>query len=107
MSPRCPDCGDYLCPDIVWFGESLPQQAIQTAFEAVQQCDLFFSIGTSTLVHPAASLRYEALCRGATVVEINPDETPLTHNVTYALRGPAGEVLPKILNQYDDATKFE
>ena len=82
VPPRCPHCGSYLRPDVVWFGETLPPQALRAAFEAAQQCDLFFSIGTSGLVQPVASLPYEALRRGVTVVEINPDETPLTPRVT-------------------------
>ena len=97
LPPRCPRCGGYLRPDVVWFGETLPPQALHAAFEAAQQCDLFFSIGTSALVKPAASLPYEALRRGVTVVEINPDETPLTPYVTFALQGPSGQVLPALV----------
>ena len=59
--------------------------------------DAFFSIGTSGVVEPAASLPYEALRHGATVVEVNLDETPLTPHATFALRGPAGKVLPVLL----------
>jgi NAD-dependent deacetylase len=97
VPPRCPHCGGYLRPDVVWFGETLPPPALQAAFEAAQQGDLFFSIGTSGLVQPAASLPYEALRRGVTVVEINPDETSLTAGATYALRRPAGQILPAIV----------
>jgi NAD-dependent deacetylase len=100
IPPRCPRCDGYLRPDVVWFGETLPTQALHTAFEAARQCDLFFSIGTSALVHPAASLPYEALQRGVTVVEINPDVTPLTSNVTYVLPGPAGQILPELLKHF-------
>jgi NAD-dependent deacetylase len=82
---------------VVWFGESLPTQALQAAIEAAHTCDLFFSIGTSALVQPAASLPYEALRRGVVTVEINPDTTPLTGRVTYALCGPAGKVLPALV----------
>jgi NAD-dependent deacetylase len=99
VPPRCPHCGGYLRPDVVWFGETLPPQALRAAFEAAQRCDLFCAIGTSGLVQPAASLPYEALRRGMTVVEINPDETPLTQSVTYALPGPAGQILPELLKQ--------
>ncbi len=99
LPPRCPHCSSYLRPDVVWFGETLPSQALSSAFESAQQCDLFFSIGTSSVVQPAASLAYEALGRGVPVVEINPDETPLSHHVTYALRGPAGKILPELLNE--------
>lgn len=95
--PRCPRCGGYLRPDVVWFGENLPSQALEAAVEAAHTCDVFLSIGTSGLVHPAASLPYYALQTGATLVEINPDETPLTPNATYALHGPSGQVLPELL----------
>jgi len=95
--PRCPRCGGRLRPDVVWFGEALSPDVLERALTASQSCDLFFSIGTSTLVHPAASLPFEALQHGATVVEINPDETPLTSRATFALRGPSGVILPEIL----------
>jgi NAD-dependent deacetylase len=95
--PRCPDCGHYLRPDVVWFGENLPRAALEQALEAAQRCDLFFSIGTSALVQPAASLPLLAVENGAVLVEINPDQTPLTQAADYALHGPAGEVLPALL----------
>lgn len=100
VPPRCPDCGGYLRPDVVWFGEALPYQASQAAFDAAQHCDIFLSIGTSALVHPAASLPYEALMSGATVVEINPNETPLTGDATYVLHGPAGTILPALVSGF-------
>ncbi len=92
--PPCPNCGAPLRPDVVWFGEMLHPGALEAASEAAQSCDLFFSIGTSSLVYPAAALPYEALESGATLVEVNPDETPLTPHAAYSLRGPAGSVLP-------------
>jgi NAD-dependent deacetylase len=95
--PRCPDCGHYLRPDVVWFGENLPRAALEPALEAAQRCGLFFSIGTSALVQPAASLPLLAVENGAVLVEINPDQTPLTQAADYALHGPAGEVLPALL----------
>jgi NAD-dependent deacetylase len=97
VPPRCPRCGGLLRPDVVWFGESLPQEALVVAFMAAEQCDLFLSIGTSALVQPAASLPLVALEQGTVVVEINPDTTPLTPRVTHALRGPAGQVLPALV----------
>lgn len=97
VPPRCPRCGSFLRPDVVWFGEMLPPHALQAAIEVARTCDLFFSIGTSGLVHPAASLPYEALQHGAMFVEINPDVTPLTAHATYALRGPAGRILPTLV----------
>jgi NAD-dependent deacetylase len=95
--PRCPRCGGRLRPDVVWFGETLPPAALEGALKASQSCELFLSIGTSTLVHPAASLPFEALQHGAIVVEINPDPTPLTARAHHTLRGAAGELLPALL----------
>jgi NAD-dependent deacetylase len=98
VPPSCPGCGAFLRPDVVWFGEMLPTAALEEAFEAARNCDLFFSVGTSGLVQPAASLPFEALRSGAVLVEINPDETPITRHVDFALRGQAGEVLPALVN---------
>lgn len=97
IPPRCPRCGDYLRPDVVWFGEALPPDKLQAALDAAEACDLFFSIGTSGLVEPAASLARLALQRGARVVEINPTVTPLTPHATFVLSAPSGEVLPALL----------
>ncbi len=97
VPPSCPRCGASLRPDVVWFGEALPADAVADAFDAVRSCDLFISAGTSGLVQPAASLPFEALDVGAVVVEVNPSDTPLTHHVDYALRGLAGEVLPMLV----------
>jgi NAD-dependent deacetylase len=94
--PVCPRCGGPLRPDVVWFGETLPLDALQAAVEAAGTCQVFFSIGTSGLVEPAASLAYAALRRGALVVEINPAATPLTDRAVH-LRGPASQVLPALM----------
>jgi NAD-dependent deacetylase len=95
--PRCPSCGGLLRPDVVWFGEALPFDAIQSAITAAESCDVFFSIGTSSLVEPAASLAHLARRAGAVLVEVNPDVTPLSPFVAHALRGPAGALLPELL----------
>lgn len=97
VPPRCPRCGDRLRPDVVWFGEMLPREALQAASDAATTCDLFFSIGTSGLVEPAASLARIAMQHGAKVIEINPIATPLTSMVTYALQAPSGQVLPALV----------
>lgn len=97
VPPRCPTCGGRVRPDVVWFGEMLAPQVLEAAFEAAQDCDLFLTIGTSSVVEPAASLSWEALRSGATVIEINPDPTPLTPEVHHFLRGPSGEILPALL----------
>ncbi len=95
--PRCPRCGAYLRPDVVWFGEVLPRGALETAAQAATECDVFFSIGTSGLVEPAASLARRALQHGAKVVEVNATITPLTISATFLLRGAAGEILPELI----------
>lgn len=97
VPPKCPRCGGMLRPDVVWFEESLPRQAILDAITVSQTCDLFLSVGTSTAVYPAASLPFEALRSGATVVEINPQPTPLTAQAHFVFGGPAGVVLPELL----------
>ena len=97
VPPRCPRCGGLLRPDVVWFGEPLPHHALQAAWQATESCDLFFSIGTSGVVEPAASLPYVALRNSATVVEVNPNPTPLTQDATFSLRGAAGLILPALL----------
>ena len=95
--PCCPSCGAPLRPDVVWFGEMLPYDALEAASEATSRSDLFLSVGTSSLVYPAAALPFEALESGATLVEINPEETPLTPHADYCVRGPAGEALPQLV----------
>ena len=103
VPPRCPRCGAFLRPDVVWFGEMLPFGAFEAASESARGCDVFLSIGTSSLVYPAAALPYEALENGATLVEINPSETPLTPHATFAIQGQAGEVLPDLLREASGA----
>src|SRR5512143_746269 len=93
--PLCVHCGGFLRPDVVWFGEQLPSAALEAAGRASTPCDVFFSIGTSSLVEPVASLARVALQQGAQVVEINPTETPLTRLATHTLSGPSGEILPE------------
>jgi NAD-dependent deacetylase len=95
--PRCASCGGLLRPDVVWFGEMIPRAALRTADAAADQCDAFLSIGTSSLVHPAAGLAETALRNGATVIEINPNPTDLSERATLRLRGPSGQMLPALL----------
>lgn len=97
VPPRCPRCGGLLRPDVVWFGEMLPVEAFQTAEQAARDCDVFFSIGTSGVVYPAAGLVQSAMQSGATVIEVNPDATPFTSRVHFSLRGFSGAVLPALV----------
>ncbi|EHK63199.1 SIR2 family NAD-dependent protein deacylase [Achromobacter arsenitoxydans] len=95
--PACTACGAPVRPGVVWFGESLPAQAWNDALRAAQGCDLLFSIGTSSLVYPAAELPRLALAGGATVVQVNPAATPLDAQAHHNLRGAAADVMPCLL----------
>jgi NAD-dependent deacetylase len=95
---RCPKCGGYLRPDVVWFGEPLPRAELDAAVQAARGCEVFFSIGTSGIVQPAASLAFAARNRGAIIIEVNTESTLLTPKADYALRGKSGEILPALVN---------
>lgn len=97
IPPRCPRCGSYLRPAVVWFGEMLPPLALDQSFNAAESCDVFLSIGTSGVVEPAASLPFIALRAGAVVVEINPDETPLSKSAAFRIAAPSGLALLALL----------
>jgi NAD-dependent deacetylase len=82
---------------VVWFGEALPRDQLEAAVRAARSCEVFFSIGTSGVVQPAASLAFAAHNRGAVVVEINAEPTPLTSKANFALHGRSGEILPSLV----------
>jgi NAD-dependent deacetylase len=96
LPPRC-GCGALLRPDVVWFGEFLPEEALERAAAAAGQAALFLVIGTSALVYPAASLPEIARRRGAYLVEINIEPTPLSPLAHEVIQGKAAEVLPVLL----------
>lgn len=95
--PPCPRCRGPMGPGVVWFGETIPEDALLAAWRAAERADCFFSIGTSGLVFPAAHLAELARANGAILVEVNTDQTPLTARADFVLRGPAGRVLPTLL----------
>ena len=97
--PRCPQCAAPIRPDVVWFGEMLPQRTWQAAIQAAGEADVLLSIGTSGLVHPAASIPEMAMQQGALVIEINPQPTPLSAAVDLRLAGSAAEVLPALVDR--------
>ena len=92
----CSVCGDYLRPDVVLFGEMLPEHAFERAAEAAANCELCFVIGTSGIVYPAAGLPQLARASGAFVCEVNPERTSLSDQCDEVLMGKAGEVLSEI-----------
>ena len=97
--PACPACGGQLRPGVVWFGEAIPEDALNKAMAAASTCDLFFSIGTSSLVWPAAGLAETARTAGARIVEVNPNPTPLSDMSDFCLSGNAGTVLPDLVSR--------
>jgi NAD-dependent deacetylase len=94
--PRCDKCGGLIRPDVVWFGEMLPQNIFAEAERKAANSDICFVVGTSAVVYPAVYIPLSAKEGGATVVEINIEPTELTSTTNYSIAGKAGEVLPEI-----------
>ena len=95
--PRCSACKGLIRPDVVWFGEMLPQDDWNASVQAAEFADVFFVVGTSAVVYPAASLPQLAKRAGAYIVEVNVEPTELTLYADTTLLGKAGEVMPAIL----------
>ncbi len=94
--PTCPRCGAAMRPDVVWFGEALPEAAYLPAVEAVAECSVLLAVGTSATVYPAAGLIEWAIGSGGKVIELNLEPTPATRMAAVALHGKAGELLPRL-----------
>ena len=97
--PRCANCGAFLRPDVVWFEEMLPGTALAAAEDAARRCEVLLVIGTSAEVYPAGALPLLARERGARVVEINPNPTPVSAIADDILRGSAGNLLSAIVDR--------
>lgn len=97
LSPPLCNCGGFVRPGVVWFGEGMPVRELNMAFAAAKECDLLFTIGTSGLVQPAAQIPSMAKQAGASVVEINPISTGNDRECTWCLRGAAGEIMPRLV----------
>lgn len=95
--PVCPRCGANLRPGVVWFGEAIPETALNESFAAAADCNVFLSIGTSSLVYPAAGLADIARENGAVVAEINPVPTVRAESYDFSIAAKAGAALPKLL----------
>jgi NAD-dependent deacetylase len=91
-------CGGALRPAVVWFGESLPENALLQASAAASTCDLIISVGTSGTVYPAAGLIEIAVRSGACLIEVNPEPTPFSRLADLRLAAPAGEALPAFVD---------
>jgi NAD-dependent deacetylase len=95
--PRCGKCAALLRPDVVWFGEDLDPEILRQAMERAETAEVCLVVGTSGLVHPAASLPLLTRESGGVVVEVNPESTPLTAIAVSSIRGRAGQILPRLL----------
>lgn len=102
--PRCA-CGGVLRPDVVFFGEAIPPEALARSQRIASRCAVMLVVGTSAVVQPAASIPVIARQSGALVVEINPERTPLTDQVADVfLEGRSGEVLPVLVEAVERLT---
>ncbi len=97
--PRCRVCGGIVGPGVVWFGESLPQEVLEKAFQIAENSRACLSVGTSAVVYPAAYLPEVCKKRGGVLIEVNTGETPLTPMADYFLKGSATEILPKLVEE--------
>lgn len=95
----CPRCRGMIRPDVVWFGEILPQDVLEAAFEAAASCDVFLSVGTSAVVHPAAGIPITAAQSGAFTVEINIERSAVADHMDDVLIGQSGEILPELVSR--------
>ncbi len=104
VPPRC-HCGSMIRPDVVWFGEMLDQDDLDRAFAGLSSCEAILVVGTSGLVYPAAGFPHAARSMGATVVEVNPEKTPITDLADVFVESPAGEALPLLVERLREARK--
>jgi len=96
LPPHC-GCGGLARPGVVWFGEPLPEGMMQEAEHATLEAQVLLVVGTSAQVYPAAGLIPLALKSGAKVIEINPEPTTFSGEVTFTLRGNSADVLPRLV----------
>lgn len=97
-APRCAKCGGLVRPDVVWFGELLPEEAWNASVLAAEAAEVFFSVGTSSVVYPAASLPQIARRAGAYLVEVNIERTDISPMADEVLLGKSGDILPALLS---------
>jgi len=97
--PRCPECGDLIRPDVVWFGEALPEDELRRAQLLAGSCDAMLVVGTSAVVFPAAALPLQALEANAVVIDVNPEPSALSAQATISLRGRGGDILPQLVEE--------
>lgn len=99
LPPRCGSCSGLLRPGVVWFGEQIPAAALSASLSMLGRCDLLLVAGTSSVVQPSASFAFAAAGRGATVIEVNLEETPISKTARFSFRNKTGELLPDLLGR--------
>ena len=97
--PRCAACGRLMRPDVVWFGEALPEDALRSAFAAAERSDVCLVVGTTGAVYPAAAVVEAAEAGGAAVVVVDPGDTGFDGTAAFRVRAPAGTVVPRLLTR--------
>ena len=102
-APKC-ECGGLIRPDVVWFGEYLPQKEFMESENASRNADIFFIVGTSAIVYPAASMIFIAKESGTFIIEINIEKTEITPRADRSFFGKAGEILPQV---YDEIRNYK
>ena len=99
LPPQC-QCGNILRPDVVWFGESLPQEVWQNAIVSASKCDLMIIVGTSLVVSPANTLPIYAKQNGAILIEINPENTEMSNEMDLKIRNTSAKALPELISLF-------
>ena len=99
LPPTCPECGGTVKGDTVMFGEPIPRDALDECILQTQMCDCMLLVGTSAAVYPAAGFPHDVRRAGGALIEVNPNETPLTEIADVVLRAPAGESLPLVVSR--------
>jgi NAD-dependent deacetylase len=97
LPPRCSQCRGFIRPDVVWFGEMLPAEMLQRAWEDARNIELMLVVGTSGLVQPVAHLPGVARAAGRTVIDVNPEPGPISRTADLYLQGSSGRILPRIV----------
>ena len=100
LPPIC-KCGNMLRPDVVWFGEALPQDVWSEAMMQANSCNVMFVVGTSLAVSPANMLPVYAKQNGATIIEVNPEETLMSKSMDLSIRSTSAKALPELLSIVD------
>jgi len=99
--PKCPHCGGWVRPDVVWFRELLPENILNAAYDWAKNCDVMIVVGTTGLVTPAGHLPPIAREHGAKIIEVNPAYSMITRYADVKLEAPAGEALPLVMQALD------